>query len=350
MTKKSSRRSIYDPTMVSAALDAANEEGSRNWADPYGLFVGGGDGVEPWIDDDQYEMQRTSEIRRHAQDLLREETRGARRAGRFKALGAALFVAVGAAGIVASVVVVVTTRKSSPTSLHRLPSDFEATCTEPVQLEWRQEYECGKICDAAACCDFPPEDEWSCLAGNEDACMEYHRKCQKLQPNLDEFADGWGDDVTIPLAPSDLAERCSYDKISTSERDLTKCQKMCEPSSCCYEKPSGDVASCVEHATCQSYSPCYNLRVYDSAWKQAMDEEIEQDLDSQGDDGGISDDDFDVDEFSDEYDNGEDFGVDPAPNDDVALIDEVVAELPPDYAGEDDDDDQDEDDGDGGRH
>jgi len=149
---------------------------------------------------------------------------------------------------------------SSSSPLEPLGSEFEARCSNgDIENNVAQ---CKAMCSKAACCSILPNDEGSCLGGNERTCLDYHRKCQVLKDNAIPKVEGDAPaDWAIEPAPANLAQTCAYGAISTSKEAQEACEHACFPNLCCYDN---DVALCLDE-DCKGYSHCLNLAVYEAA-------------------------------------------------------------------------------------
>lgn len=148
-----------------------------------------------------------------------------------------------------------TSSSSSPsstayiTSLKAPPADLPAKCTSASD-------ECRMVCESSECCDFPSNLKLSCLAGNEDKCLTYHKYCSIL--------DGDGKAVpsntTIPRAPSNLSTICTTDAVATVD-GFQECHEACQAATCCYEDEP-DVPTC-SNSECVDYAPCLIVKATD---------------------------------------------------------------------------------------
>lgn len=114
---------------------------------------------------------------------------------------------------------------------------------------------CLQACEVADCCDYPPELELSCLQGNEEVCMAYHKDCGNL------LATAVQSNTTIKPAPPEVADFCSPSSLATNV-GIRSCARYCLPVECCWEQ---GVASCTSNPNCAGYSPCLHLRASDEA-------------------------------------------------------------------------------------
>ena len=144
-----------------------------------------------------------------------------------------------------------TSSSSSPyvATLKPPPADLPAHCTTDSD-------ECRMVCEPSECCDFPANLELSCLAGNEDKCLTYHKYCSIL--------DGEGKAVptntTIPPAPSNLGAICTTANVATVD-GFQECHEACQAASCCYEDEP-KVPTC-SNPQCVDYAPCLILKATD---------------------------------------------------------------------------------------
>jgi len=326
-------RRIYDPTIVSANVDALGEAREAS-----GLYSSNSDSdsdeiLFPPDYDDRYhfeERQQTRAITEHIPPQTQK------RCSRSKVCVLFGLVILAVAVITPIAVVTSKNKKSSASSsaqvvrLEPLPDEFESRCAvaspagvgQNLRGELQTFFDCKKQCEASTCCDLPPHERGSCLRGNEQTCFDYHRRCQVIRPLLDDLENAEDAEVDADFfilpAPADIQERCSYDALSSSEEALESCRDACYPNLCCYEDL--DVVgsgSCSQQEECYGYSPCMNLRVYEwtiEGFDGGDDYDDIDNYDDFDDYDGVDYDDIDdgeddyddLDDGDDDYDGGDD--------------------------------------------
>ena len=119
---------------------------------------------------------------------------------------------------------------------------------------------CRAECTRAECC-FLPEGHWfSCSDSSSGVCRTYRDACAILEEYDDSAggntSSGVGEEVTIPSAPSGIADTCSAANVGAPD-GYQDCTAACAPARCCSEP----IETCrvSNPAACDAYSPCAAL-------------------------------------------------------------------------------------------
>ena len=142
------------------------------------------------------------------------------------------------------------------------PPELAIKCTHERVLSEQGFYECEQLCEAADCCDYPTTLALSCLAGNDDECLEYHEHCNILE--LDHAAlvnPPSTSGINIPQAPTDIDIKCNVESLRTVP-GFEACVEDCMKAECCWKK-NGDVNPCPALPNCDGYAPCLTMDATD---------------------------------------------------------------------------------------
>jgi len=277
---KSTRRSVFDPTLAPALDDTGGGYYDDPGPDPLSLQ----NSTEIYNDVYDNEQQEILDPKLH-----RRRTTGAsghNSTARWCCLS--MLVAFGALAIIVTVGVIVSRNNKGDTyvvytnPLAAPPAQLGAWCDRDNM----DAMQCAKACAPADCCDIPPQYDLSCLVGNEVTCFEYHKDCLNLKlGGVDLTSKAIVD--TIPKAQPNLPGLCSFETLAETRLGENKCRTACAHGSCCYEE---GVPPCSEQSRCTGYVPCFNLRAYDTALEEdddALDDDIlDDDLGDGEDDYG----------------------------------------------------------------
>lgn len=148
------------------------------------------------------------------------------------------------------------------------PDGLSVYC-DPAEMEEISLHICEDKCDDAECCWKEGID--SCIDKYApQACHDYTTSCAILnQLNLAPGnshditsqtpppATAQSNDNTLPQAPSDLASKCSKDKLVGSDSGgtaLIECERECLKASCCWQPNAA--TPCKDNNRCPAYGAC----------------------------------------------------------------------------------------------
>lgn len=129
------------------------------------------------------------------------------------------------------------------------PEDlYNITCNLDEIWNGGDRASCEAACEQASCCSAPFNDtsatEENCFLDDPIGCLEYV-SCALL-----EVTGG-----SIPRAPEDLSETCSWGAIGNATSEQA-CMDACEPAKCCTDSEDENCFSDGNALTCLEYAPC----------------------------------------------------------------------------------------------
>jgi len=136
--------------------------------------------------------------------------------------------------------------------LPTIPTDLVDWCSAET-ISSGNRLQCEDACEQALCCYYPVGSEFSCVKGNQAACVEYQQSCYILEDFT--LAD---DDEPQQLPPpppleTNLGAVCSIDKLNTIQGQA-ECQEACDVAACCF------TGTCTGNTdNCYDYDLCWNL-------------------------------------------------------------------------------------------
>ncbi|CAB9519966.1 expressed unknown protein [Seminavis robusta] len=143
------------------------------------------------------------------------------------------------------------------------PKDLAIKCTHERVLSEKGFYECEQLCEVADCCNYPTTLALSCLAGNDDECLEYHQHCNVLDLDTATILNPppTPPASSVPEAPKDIENKCNIESLRTVP-GFEGCVNDCMQAECCWKK-DGSVHPCTSLAVCSGYASCLTMDVTD---------------------------------------------------------------------------------------
>jgi hypothetical protein len=250
---KKSRRSVYDPSVVSRQAD-------DTVGDPLNMV--NQDATAPNALGNSYREDDVMDISDFEivdpKDVGRRPQRGTF-CRKLLIAGAVILV------VVVSILAIAAGSKKRPTnpttsSSSQLaePTDELLVLCNPAGIEedHTRYLQCEQKCEPAECCDFPPTLDLSCLNDNAGTCNKYQQLCGVLKGSREENPAP-EKPLNADTNQNRVDDLCSRDSLAT-ELGFKGCKELCTSAACCWDDNAP--MHCRGTEFCKYYEGCLNFK------------------------------------------------------------------------------------------